>query len=132
MSFFSSFSSRHAGLFYFLFRILVGFLFLQHGAQKLGILQGDFAVQGFMGFIGVCELAGGVAILLGVLTRLAAALGTILLIGAYTTAHMGNGLLPIVNKGELALLYIAAFLILFVYGAGILSLEKSVMKKELF
>ncbi len=33
---------------YLLFRILVGFLFLQHGLQKLGMLDGGFQVNGFI------------------------------------------------------------------------------------
>ena len=117
---------------YALFRALVGFLFLQHGLQKLGMLEGAFEINGFMGFIGLCELLGGTAILLGIWTRLVAVLGTVLLVGAYTTAHMGNGLLPIQNKGELALLYIAAFIALFLYGAGKWSLERLLTKRELF
>ena len=117
---------------YLLFRFLVGFLFLQHGLQKLGMLDGGFQVNGFMGFVGLCELLGGTAIFLGIWTRLVAVLGTVLLIGAYTTVHMGNGLLPIQNKGELALLYIAAFITLFLYGAGKWSLERLFTKREFF
>ncbi|MDD5469836.1 MAG: DoxX family protein [Candidatus Peribacteraceae bacterium] len=117
---------------YLLFRILVGFLFLQHGLQKLGMLDGGFQVNGFMGFIGLCELAGGLAIFFGIWTRLVAVLGTALLIGAYTTVHMGNGLLPIQNRGELALLYVAAFVALFLYGAGAWSLERLLTKREFF
>ena len=130
--FFSKVAQKHQQCLYFLFRVLVGFLFLQHGAQKLGLLDGTFGVQGLMGFIGVCEFVGGIAIVLGVLTRLVAVLGTIQLIAAYVVVHMVMGMLPIVNKGELALLYVASFAILFLYGAGKWSLEKHVLKKELF
>jgi len=129
---FSSVSSKGANALYVVFRVLVGLLFLQHGLQKLGLLDGQFAINGFMGFVGVCELLGGLAIVAGFWTRLVAVLGTILLIGAYVTAHMGNGLLPIVNRGELALLFIAAFIILFVHGAGRGSTEKWLFHKELF
>ena len=117
---------------YVLFRILVGFLFLEHGLQKLGILEGSFQISGFMGFIGLCELAGGLAILFGIWTRLVALLGTVLLIGAYVTVHMPNGVLPIQNRGELALLYIAAFITLFIYGAGKWSVERFLIKREFF
>ncbi|ALM10464.1 MAG TPA: DoxX family protein [Candidatus Peribacter riflensis] len=129
---FSPLALRGANVLYLLFRILVGFLFLQHGLQKLGLLEGQFAINGFMGFVGMCELAGGIALVAGFWTRLVAVLGTILLIGAYVTAHAGNGVLPIQNRGELALLYIAAFLVLFIYGAGRLSAEKFFFKRELF
>lgn len=129
---FSSLAARHADCLYFFFRILTGFLFLQHGIQKLGMLEGAFAVQGFMGFIGICEFAGGLALVIGLWTRLVAGLGTFLLIGAYTTVHAKGSLLPIVNRGELALLYIAAFAVLFAHGAGRWSVERAVLKREMF
>lgn len=133
MSLLSPFAKPNTDTFYFLFRLLVGVLFLQHGLQKIGLLDGQFVVEGFIGFVGLCELAGGIAIAVGVWTRLVAVLGTVLLLGAYATAHAGNGLLPIQNRGELALLYIASFLILFVHGSGkFLNLEKVLMKKEMF
>lgn len=119
-------------LIYLVFRALVGLLFLQHGLQKVGLLEGSFNVQGFIGFIGICELAGGIAIAIGLWTRLVAVLGTVLLVGAYATAHAGNGLLPIANRGELALLYIATFAVLFLYGSRKLSVEKSVFGREFF
>ena len=121
--------------FYVVFRVFVGLLFFQHGAQKL---FGWFGAQGtanlfsLMGVAGVIEVFGGLAIALGLLTRLAALGGIIDVIGAYFIAHFPQGWIPIMNKGELALLYFAAFLILIVYGAGKLSLERAILKKELF
>lgn len=132
MSLFSSYAKQNSDMLYFVFRVLVGVLFLQHGLQKIGLLDGQLSVQGLFGFIGLCELAGGLALVVGMWTRLVAVLGTVLLLGAYITAHMGNGLLPIVNRGELALLYIASFLVLFAHGAGTMSIEKSFTKKEVF
>lgn len=129
---FSPFSSRSTSTLYVVFRILVGFLFLQHGLQKLGLLDGHLTVQGFMGFVGLCELCGGIAIVMGFWTRLVALLGTILLIGAYVTVHASNGLLPLQNKGELALLFVAAFFVLFAQGAGRFSLERQLFRRELF
>lgn len=133
MSLFATTAKDNADLFYFVFRVLIGFLFLSHGLQKLGLLPGGtFQIEGFIGFVGVSELAGGLAIFLGLWTRLVAVLGTILMIGAYITAHAGKGLLPIVNQGEMALLYVAAFLILFTYSAGKWSFEKAFLGKESF
>ena len=48
---------KHEEIGYVIVRIIVGFLFLFHGAQKLGLLSGGFKVEGFMGFIGIAELA---------------------------------------------------------------------------
>lgn len=131
-SLFQRIAERHAELLYFFFRILTGFLFLSHGLQKVGLLEGEFTVRGFIGFVGICELAGGLALILGLWIRLVAVLGTVLLLGAYITVHAKNGILPLMNKGELALLYVAAFAILFTYGAGPWSLERLVFKKESF
>lgn len=121
--------------FYVLFRVLVGLLFFQHGAQKLfGWFTTKAAVPLFslMGLAGVIEFFGGLAITLGILTRLAA-LGSILtMLWAYFKVHFANGVIPILNRGELALLYFAALLVIIVHGARKWSLERKLIKKELF
>lgn len=129
---FSPLTSRGSSALYVLFRLLVGLMFLQHGLQKLGMLDGSFQVNGFMGFIGICELAGGLAIALGFWTRLAAFLGSVLMIAAYFKVHAPGGLLPLVNNGELALLFFAAFLPIIVQGAGRWSLERLLFGREIF
>jgi len=124
----------HAGTYTF-FRIVVGLLFAQHGAQKL---LGWFGAKStvplvsLMGLAGVIELVGGIAIAVGVFSRLAAIGGIADMIGASILMHFPNGWVPIVNKGELALLYLACFVIIAVHGNGKLSLEKAVLKKEVF
>ncbi len=107
---------------YAAFRILVGFLFLFHGAQKLGLLGGDMQ-EGFMLFIGSAELVGGLAIMAGFLTQWAALGCVIIMIGAYAK-HASGGLLPIENRGELALVYLAAFLCLMALGGGKYSIDR--------
>jgi len=121
--------------FYVIFRIFAGFLFFQHGAQKL---FGWFGAKGtvelfsLMGFVGVVEFFGGLAIVIGLLTRLAAFGSAAIMIAAYFKAHFPSGWIPIMNKGELALMFLIAFLIILVRGAGKWSLEKKLFKKELF
>ena len=88
----------------------------------LGLLGGE-AMTGFIGFVGWAELLGGGAVMIGVLTRLAAAASAVLMLTAYVKAHAGVALLPIVNKGELALLYVACFLVVLAHGAGKWSIE---------
>ena len=120
---------------YGLFRIAVGLMFAQHGAQKLFGWFGDkAAVELFslMGFAGFVELFGGLAVALGIFTRLAAFGSSAIMVGAYTTVHMSNGLMPIVNRGELALLYLACFLLIMVKGSQTCSLEKKLLGKEYF
>ncbi len=128
------FSMKYHDGFYAVFRVLVGLLFMQHGAQKLfGMFNFQAApVMSMFGVAGVIEFFGGLAIALGLFTRLAALVSAIEMLAAYFIAHVPNGLVPILNQGELALLYFASFLILMVYGARKLSLEKALLKKEMF
>ena len=120
---------------YAIFRIIVGLMFVQHGAQKL---LGWFGAQGtvplfsLMGLAGVIELVGGLAIAVGFFSRLASIGGLAVMIGALATVHFPQGLVPIVNKGELALLFLACFLVIAVHGNGKWSLEQAVLKKEMF
>ncbi|MDO8511600.1 MAG: DoxX family protein [Nanoarchaeota archaeon] len=120
---------------YAVFRIIVGLMFAQHGAQKL---FGWFGAKGMvslvslMGLAGTIELVGGLAIALGFFSRLSAVGGMAVMIGALATVHFPNGLIPIVNKGELALLFLACFVMVVVHGNGKWSLEKLLLKKEVF
>jgi len=119
---------------FFVFRVLVGLLFFQHGLQKTFGLLGGRAAELFslMGFVGLIELVGGLAIALGFFTRLAALGSGIVILAAYFKAHAPAGLIPIMNKGELALLYVAIFVVLLAYGAKKWSLERTLFKKEFF
>ena len=123
--------------FYVIFRVLVGFLFFQHGLQKLfgwfgGINGGTVELMSLLGLAGAIELVGGAAIMLGIFTRLGALLGGAVMLVAYIKIHAPQGLAPIVNGGELAALYFAAFLLLFIHGNMKWSLEKVLLKKETF
>lgn len=119
--------------FYFAFRVLVGLMFLQHGVQKLfGWFSNGAGVQlySLMGLAGVIETAAGVLIALGLFTRSAALLSSAVMLVAYFKVHFPMGWVPILNQGELALLYLAAFLVLMTIGAGKWSLEKALFKEE--
>jgi putative oxidoreductase len=123
--------------FYLVFRVLVGLLFAQHGLQKIfgmfGGLGGNSAeLLSLMGLAGLIELLGGFAIALGLFARLAAFVASLQLLIAYFRVHAPSGLIPILNGGELALLYLASFLVIVAYGAGKWSLEKALLKKETF
>jgi putative oxidoreductase len=111
-----------------LLRIIIGFLYLQHGMAKLfgmpHIAMFD-GVQLFslMGAAGVLELVGGVLLLVGLFTRPVAFILCGQMAVAYFMAHAPNGFLPILNQGELAVLYCFAFLYLSVAGAGAFSID---------
>ena len=111
-------------------RIVAGFAFSLHGVQKMfGMLttraSPEIWTQKWFG--GVIELGCGVLIALGLITRPAAFLASGTMAVAYIQFHwkgqLGTGLLPIVNGGELALVYCFLFLWLAVRGAGAVSLD---------
>jgi len=129
-------SNKIQDYFYFLFRVVVGVLFLQHGGQKLfgwfGGLGGNPAeLISLMGLAGVIEFFGGLAIVLGLFTRLAAVITAAEMIIAYFMVHLPQGQIPLLNQGEPALLFFVSFLVLLAYGAGKWSLGKILFKKEI-
>lgn len=108
-------------------RIVTALLFMQHGAAKLlGIpapLFGEIPLLSLMGVAGVLELFGGLLLLLGLFTRPVAFILSGQMAAAYFMAHASQGFWPILNKGELAVLYSFMFLYLFVAGGGAWSVD---------
>src|SRR3989338_1074594 len=125
-------------VFYVIFRLVVGSMFFIHGAQKLfGWFGGKaMAIASLMGVAGIVEVIGGLLIFFGLFTRLAALIAAVEMLCAYFISHFNAsalaGWIPNMNRGEAALLYFTAFLILLIYGAGSWSLEKLISKKEHF
>jgi putative oxidoreductase len=115
-------------------RFVVGFLFFEHGGQKLfgfpgGAQHGEFHFFTMMGFGAVLEFFGGLLILVGLLTRPVAFLLSGEMAVAYFTVHAKMGFWPVVNKGEPAVLYCFLFLYLVFAGAGPWSLD-TLFKRE--
>ena len=110
---------------YALLRIVAGLLFLCHGAQKLlGFPGGKAAVTApLMQAAGAIELIGGALIAVGFLAGYAAFLASGEMAVAYFTVHAPGGFFPIVNRGELAVLYCFVFLYIAARGSGPLSVE---------
>src|SRR5215467_13445394 len=102
--------NRFAEPVYCIMRIIVGLMFFCHGAQKI---LGWFAKPGqppqpldLMTMIGGwIEIVGGLMIAFGLLTRLAAFLASGMMAVAYFMVHAKGGFFPIVNRGELAVVY---------------------------
>jgi len=113
---------------YAVMRIVVGFLFACHGAQKvLGLLGGIDGVGGKVGdslmqVAGAIELVGGAMVATGFFAGTAAFVCSGQMAFAYFMAHQGLALFPIHNKGELAVLYCFVFLFIATKGSGIWSL----------
>ena len=106
-------------------RIVVGFLFLWHGSQKLlGFPPTDMTPPPFVKYVaGSIELAGGLMVMIGLLTSWVAFLCSGLMAAAYWMAHGMNAVLPIQNHGELAALYCFVFLFIAARGSGIWSVD---------
>jgi putative oxidoreductase len=115
-----------------LLRIVSGFLFACHGAQKIfGVLGGFGGNPGatapfftLFWFGGLVELVGGALIAIGVRASIAAFICSGQMAVAYFMFHQPKGLLPIQNGGELATLYAFVFLYLAARGPGPLALER--------
>ncbi len=113
-------------------RFIAGFLMFWHGSQKLLGFPASSGGGGsaLMTVAGVIELVGGALLILGLFTRPAAFLLSGLMAVAYFMAHAPQGFLPLVNKGELAVIYCFIYLYLFFAGGGAWSLDRLIWKKS--
>ena len=122
----ASFMAPYSAQTYALMRLVVGFLFLWHGSQKLfafpiGMPDG---VPAFIIWIaGPIELVGGILVMIGLQTRWAAFLASGTMAFAYWMGHGTKAILPFQNGGELAVLYCFVFLCLAANGSGIWSVD---------
>jgi putative oxidoreductase len=110
---------------YAAFRFVFGFLFWFHGAQKLfgWFGGGPPEMNALMWVAGAIEFFGGAMIALGLLASPAAFVSSGLMAAAYFMAHQPQALLPVANKGEMAILYCFAFLLIAAKGSGRYSLD---------
>lgn len=115
-------------------RIMSGLLFLQHGTIKyLNIPVGPMnnaSPMNMSGAAGIIELVGGVLLVVGLFTRPAAFIASGMCAVAYFYAHAGRSFYPILNGGELAVLYTFVFLYLAAAGGGPLSLDRVLRKAD--
>lgn len=112
-------------------RIIAGLTFSMHGYQKLFGAFGGHKAEAYSLFwtAGLIESVGGVLIILGLFTTPVAFILCGEMAVAYFKAHFPRGFLPIVNGGELAVLYCFVFLYLFTAGPGNFSLDHVLRKK---
>ncbi len=118
---------RVSELFYAALRLIAGAAFACHGAQKLFGAFGGHRVAGgshLMLTAGVIEFVGGLMIALGLFAGWAAFVAAGEMAYAYFTVHAHKGHWPILNGGELAVLYCFIFLYVASRGSGPISLER--------
>jgi len=102
-------------------------MFLQHGTQKIlnfpEAPAWEVAAFSMPWIAGMMELIGSAMIVLGLFTRPVAFLLSGLMAGAYFMAHAPQSFYPILNGGELAILFCFTFLYLVFAGPGRWSLD---------
>ena len=134
-----------AGLSTLALRIPAGIIFMAHGAQKLFGAFGGYGLEGtgqWMASIGLepgylmalmagsAEFFGGLALLIGLLIRPAAAVLAITMLVAIFTVHFSNGLFMSNNGYEFGLALLAVSISLLFSGAGRLSVD-AIIRKQL-
>ncbi|MBL8444586.1 MAG: DoxX family protein, partial [Zoogloeaceae bacterium] len=122
----------------------VGIILAAHGAQKLFGWFGGYGLEGtgqWMASIGLepgylmallagsAEFFGGLALILGLLTRPAAALSAFTMLIAIFSVHLGNGLFMSNNGYEFALSLLAITVALTIQGAGRLSIDNLLARR---
>jgi putative oxidoreductase len=111
-------------------RIVTGFLLIPHGTAKLfgaphQAMFDGLQLVSLLGLAGILEVFGGVLFLIGLFTRPVAFVLCGFMAVAYFMGHAGQGnvLLPMLNQGELAVLYCFVFLYFVFSGAGAWSVD---------
>lgn len=135
--------NSQAGFAGLILRVPLGLILAAHGAQKLFSWFGGYGLEGTgkwmasIGFepgywmalmAGSAEFFGGIALVVGLLTRPAAAVTAFAMLMAMTV-HLGNGLFVSNNGYEFALILAVACLALAMQGAGSFSLDRLLFNK---
>lgn len=122
---------------YFLLRVVAGLLFLQAGGLILfgwfGGMPGHPGAPSLIsqtGIGGVLEFFGGIAIMLGLLTRPVAFILSGEMAVAYWQFHAPNGSWPLQNQGVPAVLFCFIFLYMAARGGGDWSLDALIRRKR--
>jgi putative oxidoreductase len=129
----SMFLSKYESQGYAILRVIAGFLFLWHGSQKLF----DFPHTGYeiplyiMLIPGPIEFFGGLLVMAGLWTRWTALICSGEMAYAYWSSHGIHAILPLLNHGELAVLYCFLFLFISARGAGVFSVDNFLKKRRL-
>ncbi len=109
-------------------RMIAATLFMQHGLQKLfgfpGNQEATLNILSLIGIAGLLEFFGGILLLIGLFTRPVAFLLSGQMAVAYFMMHAPKGNWPMLNQGELAMLFCFVFLYIAAAGGGAWSLDR--------
>jgi putative oxidoreductase len=112
-------------------RIVVGLLFLEHGLSKVfGFPAPGPSLGGLLILAAFLETVGAILFLVGAYTRIVAFILSGEMAVAYFLAHAPHSFYPLINKGELAILYCFIFLYFVCAGAGPLSVDRVWLKQD--
>jgi putative oxidoreductase len=112
-------------------RIVAALLFLQHGLSKVfGFPVPGPSLHGLLILAAFLETVGALLLLVGAYTRIVAFILSGEMAVAYFMAHAPHSFYPLVNKGELAILYCFIFLYFVCAGAGPLSVDRVWLKQD--
>ena len=134
-----------AGIAALILRVPVGIILGAHGAQKLFGWFGGNGLAGTAGWMisigiepgylmailaGSAEFFGGLALILGLLNRLAAVAAAFTMLVAIFSVHISNGLFVANNGYEYALTLMVALIALAVQGGGQLSVDQALTQRS--
>lgn len=128
-----SFRDNGASVVIFLFRVTFGILFLLHGVDKMSNFQ--IVVQGYPSVLGLgsymslvisifCEFCCSVFLILGLLVRVMVLPMILAMAVAFFDVH--DAMMP---EGELSLIYLIVFIILYLVGPGRFSIDYLIDKR---
>ena len=111
-------------------RIVVALLFLEHGLSKFfGFPVPGPPLSGLLILAALLETVGSLFLLVGAYTRIVAFILSGEMAFAYFMAHAPRSVYPVVNGGELAVIYCFIFLYFAFAGGGPLSVDRAMLKQ---
>ena len=113
-------------------RVVIGLLFLQHGLSKafnFPVASSAPSLSGLLILAAILETIGAALFLVGAYTRIVAVILSGEMAFAYFIAHAPRSVYPLVNGGELAVIYCFVFLYFAFAGGGPLSVDRAALNQ---